>query len=146
MPALQLLSEKAGELAERNLGVGNCKQQRMRVKESDPASALSGSAIAREAWMQPTVHDQHGPRLRSEICRRLLPKESTCFENPDGILSDVEYAVRLHMEVAGARLRVGSNQLSAILDVEADGAVIGMVHPGVGCKQQAARVVAERQR
>jgi len=37
-------------------------------------------------------------------------------------------------------------QLPTILDVEADGPVIGMVHPGVDCKEQAARVLAERLR
>src|SRR6266516_1055645 len=102
------------------------------------------------------------PKLAGWCCleRRRLEK---IVQKPFGAKADEEakrYAVR-----AGQRRRIqpitdgiGSDngmlsevmppcprahQLSAILDVEADRTVIGMVHPGIGCKERATRVLAE---
>ena len=50
----------------------------------------------------------------------------------------IEFDIGPHMKVARASLRIRSDQLPAIFDVQADRPVIGMIHPGVGRKEQAA--------
>jgi len=64
---------------------------------------------------------RHRPGLRSEICRRPLLEEGTCFDDPGKFPSDVKHAIGLHMEVARASLRIGAHQLPAILDVVSPG-------------------------
>ena len=62
------------------------------------------------------------------------------------VAGDVEDAVRLHVEVAEARIRVGAHQLAAVLDVKTGRPVVGTEHPGVGCEEETGRIFAERVR
>src|SRR6266566_9494022 len=96
--------------------------------------------------MQSTVDHQHRARLRGEIRPRPVLEESARFDDSGGLAGDVEDAVRLHVEVAGARVRVGAHQLAAVLDIEADRSVIGTEHPGVGCEEETGSIFAERVR
>jgi hypothetical protein len=60
--------------------------------------------------------------------------------------SSVRHAVWSHVEVTGARARVGTHQLPTLLDIQADRGVVWVVHASICREKEVQRVVTKRPR
>ena len=93
-----------------------------------PLRTLSEGPEAEKRGVDFAVDDQHGAGLGGEVCARLGLQKLGGFHDACGIGCDVEHAVGLHVEVAGAACSVGFFELLAILDVEANRGAVGVIH------------------
>jgi len=63
--------------------------------------------------------------------------KASCLQDPRFLVADIENAVRLLVEIryltwrAAAGSRIGRDQFTAILDIEADRPEIGLIHAAV---------------
>ena len=84
------------------------------------------------------VDDEHRSRLGGEFGPRPLPEIAAGLGHADPARADPENPVRLHVEIAGAVRCARVLQLLPVLDVEADGRQVVMIHAAIHGERETA--------